>query len=117
MRSELPTTDLPNVETYTVADHPLSSKLPTATVNVESCRIEASGRVARRGGTCMVAQRAGLRPHAAYGTDLGADTACLVEWKHIFRTSSTLSGSINLPTDRAYTNYIANLITSNCPAI
>ena len=33
----------------------------------------------------MVAQRAGLRPHAAYGTDLGADT-CLVEWKHIYST-------------------------------
>ena len=32
----------------------------------------------------MVAQRAGLRLHAAYGTDLGADTACLVEWKHIY---------------------------------
>ena len=84
MRSELPTTDLPNVETYTVADHPFSSKLPTATVNVESCRIEASGRVARWGGTGMVAQRAGLRPHAAYGTDLGADTAYVLSNGSIF---------------------------------
>ena len=34
VRSELPTTDLPNVETYKVAEHPFRSKLPTAAVNV-----------------------------------------------------------------------------------
>ena len=70
-------------------------------MEVGSCRIETSGRVTRRGGICMVAQRAGLRPHA-YGTYLGADSACPVDME-AYLSYGKLSASINLPTDRTRT--------------
>ena len=52
----------------------------------------------------MVAQRAGLRPHAAYGTDLGADSSmsCRMEaWIYSTYVKYVIWITLSEPSDRS----------------